>query len=269
MSTPESPVRRQPGLSAEIFVIPIDPSHYLVYAPLRRSAFVGTAGVVNLLADLREGKEWPVGVGHTARQFFRELRLVDSGPESPDRDSVPNPTSVTLFLTTACNLRCTYCYASAGDGPTKFMSLETAKSGIDFIARNASESGQQTIQVGYHGGGEPTLHWSVMQASHAYARGVAAARGLSLSASTSTNGMISDTHADWIISNFQGATISFDGVPALHDLNRVTPSGSGSSERVMRTMRRFDEAGFSYGVRLTVTAGGVGIPSRLRGVHLS
>lgn len=43
------------GLSAETFTIPLDPGRYLVYAPLRRAAFVANSTVVNLMADIEFG----------------------------------------------------------------------------------------------------------------------------------------------------------------------------------------------------------------------
>jgi len=73
--------------------------------------------------------------------FLRGLEILDAPPEmSPisDESGAPQPVSVTLMLTTACNLRCSYCYASAGDVPVESMRLEVAQRGIDFVAGNAS-----------------------------------------------------------------------------------------------------------------------------------
>src|SRR5215831_21368360 len=41
---------KTPVLSAEIFIIPLEADRYLIYAPLRRAAFIGNARVVNFLA---------------------------------------------------------------------------------------------------------------------------------------------------------------------------------------------------------------------------
>jgi uncharacterized protein len=126
---------KPPVLSAEIFVIPLEANRFLIYAPLRRAAFVGNAGVVNLLADLREGR----GVFSDEREtleFLRRLEIVDGGPETPPQEvfaDEPEPTSVTLFLTTACNLRCAYCYAAAGEGKARHMPFELARRGVDFV----------------------------------------------------------------------------------------------------------------------------------------
>jgi uncharacterized protein len=45
-----------PRLTAEIFTIPLEDNRHLVYAPLRRAAFVANSATVNFLADLKEGR---------------------------------------------------------------------------------------------------------------------------------------------------------------------------------------------------------------------
>jgi len=248
-----------PALSAELFTIPLDePGKYLVYAPLRKAAFVANARLVNFLADLKTGVfDAEADPDGSLCEFLRQMEILDDGPEQPpitEFTGEPLPTAVTLFLTTACNLRCTYCYASAGDTPTKFMSLEVARRGIDFICANAVKKGETQIEITYHGGGEPTVNWRIMTESLAYARERAQAIGLTVRASSATNGVLTDEQIDWVIANLDGVSLSFDGLPEAHDKHRPMVSGKGSSERVIHTLRRFDQAGFAYGIRVTVTA---------------
>ena len=247
-----------PRLSAEVFIIPVEESRYIVYAPLRRAAFVANARVVNFLADLRMGRfDEPADPDGALVEFLRRMEILDAGEESLPItvfEGMPEPTSATLYLTTACNLRCTYCYASAGDTPAKTMSLETAKRGIDFVARNAARRKTHGFEVNFHGGGEPTVNWRTMSGSMDYAEQVAAKLGLGVHASTATNGVLTDRQIDWIIARLHGASLSFDGLPAVHDQHRLNVAGQGSSEQVMHTLRRFDQASFPYGIRMTVTA---------------
>lgn len=247
-----------PLLSAEVFSIPIQDSKYIVYAPVRRSAFVANARVVEVISQLRGGAfDAAADPDGSLMELLRALEMVDAGPESPPSFACagdPRPVSVTLFLTTACNLRCTYCYASAGNGAPKFMALETARRGIDFVAANAAARHAPRMEVGFHGGGEPTLNWPVLTASFDYAREKAAELEIQLRSSMATNGVLSDDQADWIVAHLGGVNVSCDGLPAVHDKCRLTASGKGSSSRVTHTLRRFDAAKFSYGLRLTVTA---------------
>ncbi|MCI0526406.1 MAG: radical SAM protein [Nitrospira sp.] len=247
-----------PVLSAEIFTVPLEAGKFLIYAPLRRAAFVGNTKVVNFLADLSKGifnsERDPDG---KMVEFLRQLQILDAGEETPPItvfNGNPEPIVVTLFLTTACNLRCTYCYASAGDTPTRFMSLEVAKRGIDFVVANALKRKVPYFEIAYHGGGEPTVNWQVLTESLDYAHKKAAEMDLKVRASSATNGVLTDTQIDWILASLNGVSLSFDGLPSVHDKHRPTVSGKGSSERVMHTIRRFDKAGFRYGLRVTVTA---------------
>ncbi len=245
-------------ISAELFSIPLEDNRFLIYAPLRQAAFVGNAATVNFLADLKDGRDRPgVDPDGELLAMLRSLEIVDGGPETvpiTEFHGVPRPVAITLFLTTACNLRCTYCYASAGDTAARSMPLSVARHGLEYVIRNAAEQGVSTVQIAYHGGGEPTVNWSVLTESLEYARDLAHTMGLDVDATLATNGVLSDAKIDWILANIDNVSLSFDGLPEVHDRNRPTTGGRGSSGRVIHTLGRFDAAEFPYGVRLTVTA---------------
>lgn len=245
-------------MSAELFTIPLCGGRFLIYAPLRRCAFVANASLVNLLVQIRATGTLPPAQDPDGGilAFLRTLELVDAPEEQPPQSThtgLPEPVAVTLFLTSACNLRCTYCYASAGDAPARFMSLDVAKRGIAFVLENARRRGVSAIDVTYHGGGEPTVHWQVLTQSLAYAQEAAAAVGLEVRAYLATNGVLADRQVAWIVENLTGLSVSFDGLPSVHDKYRLTVLGQGSSPQVEKTLRRLDSAGFPYGIRVTVT----------------
>lgn len=243
-------------LAAELFVIPLEDGHHLVYAPFRRSAFVANNGMLSVLARMQAGEDLSA-LDSSIVEFLRRLEILSSEPDPIPNGSHagdPMPTSCTLFLTTACNLRCTYCYASAGDTPVKYMPLEIAKRGIDFILGNALRRQATEIEVAYHGGGEPAVNWRVLTESFAYAQQRASEHGLVARGTLASNGVLNDRQIDWILQHLDGASISFDGLPEMHDRHRLTVLGQGSSAAVMRTLSRFDAAAFRYGVRITATA---------------
>ncbi len=154
--------RRCPVLDSELYSIPLEKDRYLMYAPLRRAAFVANSAVVGFLAALRRGRwDHRAAPDGSLVAFLRTLEIADGGPEPHPAEHIagaPSPNTVTLLLTTACNLRCSYCYASAGDRPIQRMSLEDARRAINFITANAMARGTGCISVNYHGGGEPTAH---------------------------------------------------------------------------------------------------------------
>lgn len=247
----------QPKLSTEIFTIPFAEDRFIIYAPLKQIAFITNIKLVNFLATIKENNH-PLDSTDTESilDFLKTLRLINGEEEIlpvTEFFGTPKPVGVTLFLTTACNLRCTYCYASAGDTPIKSMNLEVAKRGIDFVSNNAKDLGSSEFSVDFHGGGEPTVNWKTMTLAHEYAKLQAAKLGLELTSSTASNGVLSNTQIDWIIENLNGVSLSFDGDSTAQDTHRPMASGKASSHRVIHTLKRFDEKNFHYGIRITVT----------------
>jgi uncharacterized protein len=244
-------------ITAELYVVPVEDA-YLVYAPLRQAAFLANAATVNRIVDLQGGSaDAEDSETITLVEFLRRLEIVDGEPEAPPitrYSDAPQPTQVTLFLTTSCNLRCGYCYAAAGDTPRKAMPAEVARRGIDFVVANAVALGRDEIQISYHGGGEPTTNWPTLVASFHYARKRAAQAGLRARGWLTTNGVLTARKVRWITSHLETACVSFDGLPEVHDTYRRTRTGKGSSHQVLRTLRRFEDAGFPYALRMTVTS---------------
>jgi len=251
----------RPVISTEVFAIPYE-GDYIIYAPLRRLAFVANAAAVHTLALLKEGAlDHPTEEQATFLRFAEAIGLTGPEGDRPIRglnQQNYKPVEVTLFLTSLCNLRCVYCYARAGDLPAARMSLETARRGIDYVVKNALELKTGWFGLNYHGGGEPTVNHQTLTGSHAYAQELARQHGLTLYSGIATNGVLSPRMREWMIENLQGASVSLDGAPQVNDLNRPTLSGAGSGAKVLETLRAFDMAGFRYGVRITVSARTVG-----------
>ena len=101
-----------PHLSAELFTIPVE-DEFLIYAPLRQAAFLANAEVINFIADLQESRVDPSTPDYEDLiEFMRRLEILDAGPERQPVTTFsgpPKPTLVSLFLTTACNLRSGSC----------------------------------------------------------------------------------------------------------------------------------------------------------------
>ncbi len=257
--TPPASAAVPPAPPAELFVLPLSESEYLVYAPLRRAALIANAALLRTLRELQVGREAPEAPGAPPEvaAFLRRSGFLDIDPEPVLHGSPsgpPRPIAATLLLTSACNLRCSYCYAAAGDAPPTYMQSGTARRAIDFVAANAASTGSPTFSVDYHGAGEPSLHWTLLEESHRYARSVARSRGLQLRSSLTTNGALTPGKRAWIVAHLDGANVSFDGLPEVQDANRRFPSGRGSSDIVLATLRAFDLARFRYSIRMTVTA---------------
>jgi uncharacterized protein len=246
------------GLVPDLFVLPLDDGRYLLYAPLVRAALeTNTAGIA-LLTRIASGDHQTPATGHAAHfwTWLRQLEMLDpSAVLEPAGECTATfaPTRVTLFLTTACNLRCTYCYASAGDTPVRTMGWDVARAAMDFVQRNVVEAEAAKTELMFHGGGEPTTAWPMLTASVEYMQAFCRERHVDLSVSLSTNGVLRDAQVDYITRQCTSANVSYDGLPAVHDAQRPKVGGGGSAEDAVRTLRRFDAARFHYGVRMTVT----------------
>jgi uncharacterized protein len=244
-------------LCTEAFIIPYE-GIYLAYFPLRRAAFPGNASTVNFLYSLKSQSGADASLEEQALlEFLNDLGVLgDAGdfPPAVPEDEPFEPTRVTLFLTTRCNLRCLYCYASAGTDPGRDMDIDLARRAIELVARNAVAQGKHSIEVAFHGGGEPTINWTILTGAVAYAKELADELNLEPRFKAASNGVFSAEQCRWIVSNLSGMSLSVDGLAEIHDYHRPLAGDGGSSEIVLRTLEAFEKAGFPFSIRTTVTA---------------
>lgn len=243
-------------LNTEVYAIPLN-AQYVIYAPLRKVALIGNAALVNFINRLGQKPEVVLDEEKDFLNFLANVRLVGEEGDAAIAtrgNAAYKPAYVTLFLTTRCNLRCVYCYASAGAHQHHDMTLATARQGIEFVCQNARATGRRDFGVGYHGGGEPTANWKVLVDSLAYANQLARQYKMEVRASIATNGVFSEAKCQWIIENIQEVTLSVDGLPEVHDAQRPLSSGGASANAVLKTIDRFDKAKFPYCMRMTATA---------------
>lgn len=240
-----------------LFLLPLEDGRYCLYAPLRRAAAVINESVAKHL------QAYLYGETELAVEYDKELisRLEEKGViggATPDHPTFPpdyefRPYQVTLFPTSDCNLRCRYCYAEGGKRHSS-LSWEAAKAAIDFIIENASVTGQKEAILGFHGGGEPTLRWDFMLRCTEYGFEKAEDLGLTFRVHAATNGMLNSRQREYIARHFVGINVSMDGPRDIQDRQRPRKDGSGSFDRVMETLKHFEDLNFNYSVRSTITS---------------
>jgi uncharacterized protein len=144
---------------------------------------------------------------------------------------------LTLCLTHDCNLRCRYCYG--GEKAARHMELATGRRAIELALGRAAER----LHLIFFGG-EPLLRWATLVALTAAARDLAAAAGVELRLSVTTNGtLLTAARVRWLRAEDALVVVSCDGTPAAHDLNRVDRRGRRSHGRVLAGLRRALTAG--------------------------
>jgi len=239
----------------QIFSIPLETDKFLVYAPLKKTAFVANAALVNALHDrcLRGEAALPAQTDplacFEASGFFRPEPL----PPDDFHSRGVSYDSLVLFLTNRCNLRCSYCYASSGEGPASRMPWETARAGIDFVLGEVIRNKAPTFSLGFHGGGEPTMNWPVLTRSVEYARQQTDKFRIPLQLSGSFNGYWRKPVRDFMVRNFTEISLSYDGLPSVQNRFRPAAGGRASFPLVRKTLQALDEATISYGIRMTLT----------------
>lgn len=184
-------------------------------------------------------------------------RLLGSAPKPFSvNDSLEPPTdSFTLFLTLDCTMRCIYCYAQGGHAP---KSLELAVI-LDFSERmihRAKDNGRSRVSVHIHGG-DISRVWPLFEQTVEGIREQANQAGVEILFGVGTNGLMTPTQREFFLRNMSDVTVSLDGDAPIQDRQRPLPNGAGSWNQVSATLRAFDEAGFQYGIRSTITAGSV------------
>jgi uncharacterized protein len=263
-------------LSTEIFSLPYLDRH-IVYAPLLDTSLLVNDSCLTLLRRVRDGGDvddpvtWgpalvtlldlglvrrvddPVG---THRSGDMEARACEHGASQvagePADAGRYMPTACTLFLTTACNLRCGYCYAAGGDRP-RSMDAAVAQAAVDLVMSNAESAGQDQVTISFHGGGEPTLAAVMIESSLSRARKHGERAGIGVSSALATNGVMSDAARDMVAETMDSVMVSLDGPAVVQDALRPCADGSPSFDAVDRTLARLSSAGCGVGVRMTCT----------------
>ncbi len=238
-------------LTKELFVIP-DDGNYILYAPLKGSVMLVNNGVVNLLQEIERG-ETPEK-NETLDELVSEGIVVDK--EESLIITVPEefaPTSVTLFPTTDCNLRCIYCYSSAGEEKVN-MDWDVAKAAIDLVVDNTLKNEENKVRINFHGGGESiSVNFDLVKRSADYLREIAEKNGLASRVASSTNGVMNEKQAVWVAENLDSVSLSFDGPEEIQNKQRPAKNSSGSYETVLTTTQIWNSLGKPFSIRSTIT----------------
>lgn len=240
----------------DCYIIPHQ-DKFIVYRPLLKLAFVANAAMVNLVTEIQKD-DFCARTDHekNACEFLSQVGFFESEQSFPKTDGINShfqPSTAILFLTNACNFRCIYCYASAGESKVMEMPIDLGKKAILRVCRNAEITGEDHFLLGFHGGGEPSLAKQTLKSLVEFTRTLHIPGKIQLT----TNGCWSDDYSDWLMENIDEISLSFDGMQAVQDRQRPLADGSGSFNRVMKTIQRLDNRKLPYGIRMTVTEEGI------------
>lgn len=240
-------------LTSQLFVEPYE-EEFLIYAPLKKVAFLGNSDTGSLIRALQEGVDISKMPGTASLcALLSSIGVVNNQPDLPPSDHTIgfSPTEAVVMPSADCSLKCIYCFSNGGSTTLK-LNYEVAQAAVDFVINNASVAHVDPHLI-FHGGGEPTLNWEVLVATTEYFKRCALDVDLQPKTSLVTNGLLSNPQVKWIEKHVDHITISLDGPPDIQNLHRPLRDGSGSFSHVYRTCSQLTNDGCRFGIRSTVT----------------
>ena len=158
--------------------------------------------------------------------------------------AVKNDTSelnVTVLTTLQCNFACDYCFQGDHGDYNKFaekMSLETAGRVVEWIEREVDSVHPERFVLTFFGG-EPLLNLPVMYEMSERLWHRTAARGVPMSISIITNGLLltSEVVDRLLPYGLKGVKITLDGDKHTHNRMRPLRGGQGTFDRIIANIR--------------------------------
>ncbi|MCK5015746.1 MAG: radical SAM protein, partial [Candidatus Peribacteraceae bacterium] len=155
---------------------------------------------------------------------------------------------LSIFVTTNCNLNCSYCYTNKNSNGhiSQTIDLDFVKKGIDeYYAK------EYVRHIRFFGAGEPTTEFNLIKEIHDYA--TEKSNGIA-TFEIQTNGVFNDEIAQWMGKNIDIIWISCDGTPEIQDKYRPCLDNSKSSKIIEKNIGRIRDLGNSMvGIRATIT----------------
>lgn len=149
------------------------------------------------------------------------------------------PFLVVWDITYACNLKCKHCYASAGKNPSKELTTEEAKKGIDQLDR-------ASVPIIAFSGGEPLVRKDILElTNYAYKK------GMYVSVATNATMITKKKAREMKESGVRFTQISLDGASAdTHDKFRGI---KGVYEKTIMGIKQCVDEGFFVNIATTAT----------------
>ena len=154
-------------------------------------------------------------------------------------ETMNQPDTIYFHVTKRCNLRCDYCYFSAGVPMKKELSTKEAHS----ILESACLLNPRRVVFT---GGEPLVRKDILELAQAFKN-----IGNEIHLCIMTNGtLINEENAEDLVKNFDEIRISIDGLKGINDAMR----GKGTFEKTMKAFRCLLNAGSDPVAFITVTS---------------
>ena len=154
-----------------------------------------------------------------------------------------------IWLTTACNLKCKYCY----EGTAKvncYLSKDYAAKIVDYIVQDCDKT--KNLQISFHGG-EPFLNYKIMEFISLELENQLHSVVNDISYQVTTNATIlNEEIIEFLKDHKIEVTCSLDGTKETHDSIRVFEENKGSYDIAMKNSLKLLALYPDLRVRMTV-----------------
>jgi uncharacterized protein len=171
---------------------------------------------------------------------LEKLELIDKEEWKSSRIKTPKAmpiSSIVLFITQECNLRCIYCYGDGGGyGSGGYMTKSTAFRSVDWLIEQSE--GKKKLAISFFGG-EPLLNFTLMKEVVQYAlkRGNKSGKEIEFRLTTNAT-LLDDEKITFLKEHKIIPLVSFDGPKKLQDSQRPFKHGKGSYDSVVPIIKK-------------------------------
>lgn len=240
--------------SLPIFSIP-GSGKTILYTPGKSKAY--PTGLVDGLFDISDQANF-----ESCSVFIQDeiKQLVDAAVTAEKKwndlfDRTFKPECLTVYPGNACNLDCTYCYVKEKNNKT--IDREFVKAAAEYTAGCCALE-QRPLFLVFHGGGEPTFHWTLLTDLHELVNQICLKHNVPVFSYIATNGIFSGKQAVWLAKNFSRIGVSCDGFPWIHDSQRNSSQFKETSAILKRNVHSLLELNENIDVRVTITPQSMG-----------
>jgi radical SAM protein with 4Fe4S-binding SPASM domain len=239
-------------------LVTTDPRGPVVYNTASTGALLVSEPVARWLTGRRH--DWKQGLtfGRLVPELARLGLVVADGADELQRPKHEflarrfgrHHLAVTLFMTHACNLTCSYCYQSGQLRHAPTMSPEVAARIARMIELQARELQPKEVIVNLFGG-EPLVAAAACARVVVDVRDMEPRLGIPVTINCCSNGSLIASLADSPVTKLpNGFGITLDGTRRTHDAVRKERSGAGSYDRIMSGIKLLSSRGLHVGVRI-------------------
>jgi len=232
--------------SLPVYSIP-DNDRTIIYTP-GLTKFYPT-GLIGHLTDISE-------VNNSLGQIFIDIDEIIHSAEISVKNwntlfqSQFTPECLTIYPGNACNLNCKYCYVNEKNDKT--IDKEFVRTAIEYMVKSCARE-RKTFNIVFHGGGEPTFNFTLLQDLYKMAFQITSKHKVSIYSYLATNGIFSETQAKWLAVHFDRIGVSCDGFSGINDSQRYSSTFKNRSETLKRNVLTMLELNDNVDIRVTIT----------------